>query len=483
MDSRYVAFFSYTHADDEHDNGLLSNVRARLENEIRLTLGDQRIQVFQDRDDLEPGDVWEARLAKAIDEAVFLIPVITPSFFASEFCCGEFMRFWEKAQADPERARIIPLYWRRHFPLEGAAPTDNEPVLQAVKALQFDDWRDVRQLDITERPLRQKIEAMAEALAERYMRLPSEPAAQEDGEAAVRPFVSVSGNVFTQPTATVNQARLRDPEAERYRAEGRIYIDAPIVESLTGNWFLPGDGNRAYFKDLDAGPEMVVVPSGRFLMGSPDGEGSVDEHPQHEVSIAEPFAVGRYAVTFADWDAAVAAGGVTHSPEANWGRGRQPVINVSWDDATAYCVWLSKATGKAYRLLSEAEWEYCCRAGTTTAFSFGGMLTTHQAQFSEGELGSAKQTVEVGSFPPNEWGFYDMHGNIWEWCKDNWHDGYEGAPNDGLVWKGRNGGRRVVRGGSWFNAPQNLRSAYRNRNTTGYRSLYLGFRVGRTLHP
>ena len=230
------------------------------------------------------------------------------------------------------------------------------------------------------------------------------------------------------------------------------------------------------FRDFDAAPEMIVVPAGEFMMGSREGEGYGTEHPQHKVTIARPFAVGRFAVTFDEWDAAHRRGGVRHNPrDAGWGRGRRPVINVSWDDAQIYVGWLSQETGKSYRLLSEAEWEYCCRAGTTTTCSFGDTIDEKQAQFSQ-------RTVEVGSFPANAWGLHDMHGNVWEWCEDNWHENYRGnPPTDGAVWRGGDASLRVLRGGSWDIGPRLLRSADRFRVLPGIRDNYVGFRVARTL--
>jgi formylglycine-generating enzyme required for sulfatase activity len=228
------------------------------------------------------------------------------------------------------------------------------------------------------------------------------------------------------------------------------------------------------------------------MMGSKDGQGYDNERPQHKVTIANSFAVGRYAVTFDDWDAALAAGGVTRKPEdVGWGRGRRPVINVSWHDAQAYCAWLSKVTGQAYRLLSEAEWEYACRAGTTTAFHFGETISTDQANYDGnktfgpgGKTGVYRlRTVEVGSFnAPNGWWLHDMHGNVWEWCEDRWHDTYVNAPSDGRPWiKVSAENPRVLRGGSWFNLPLSLRSALRNRNEPDIRSYNQGFRVARSV--
>ncbi len=271
----------------------------------------------------------------------------------------------------------------------------------------------------------------------------------------VKQHSSVLGNVRTSSTS-----------------EGRIKVDAKIIHGAAEGWFRPGNGKAEWFKDHEHGPEMVVVPPGVFTMGSSDND---SEKPPHKVTIKAPLAVSRFAITFEEWDAAVTAGGVKHNPETRWGRGRQPVINVSWEDARTYRAWLSKASGKPYRLLSEAEWEYCCRAGTTTPYAYGNSITKQQAQFSE------SSTVEVGKFPPNAWGLHDMHGNVWEWCEDNWHPDYQGAPNDGSVWPGGDTPLRVLRGGSWFLLPQILRSAFRDRYHPGSRNLNIGFRVARTL--
>jgi len=277
---------------------------------------------------------------------------------------------------------------------------------------------------------------------------------------------------------------------------------APVVEPSVGV-FTPGPGvtplsaerelalkAKDRFKECDACPEMVVVPAGSFMMGSPAGEARRDayEGPQHPVTIARQFAVGKFEVTFTEWDACVAAGGCKHNPgDSRWGRGKRPVINVSWDDAKEYVAWLSRKTGKTYRLLTEAEWEYAARAGTTTPFSTGPTITTSQANFHGNYTypGSGKgvyraKTVDVGSFPPNAFGLHDMHGNVWEWVQDCWNASYSGAPSDGSAWTTGNCSRWVLRGGSWYDDPRYLRSAARFRDTP-VRDYFAGFRVGRTL--
>lgn len=232
------------------------------------------------------------------------------------------------------------------------------------------------------------------------------------------------------------------------------------------------------FRDLPFAPEMVVIPPGSFMMGSPEGEGGDAEKPLHKVTIAKAFAAGRFPVTFEEWDAFAASDPEVRRPsDEDWGRGRRPVINVSWNDAKAYVAWLNKqVAGAPYRLLSEAEWEYCCRAGTTTPYATGDEITRQQAQF------GSSQTVEVGSFEANSFGLHDMHGNVWEWVEDIWHDSYVGAPGQGDAWiKGGDNAQRVVRGGSWLVNPWYLRCANRDWDGPEDRNFFLGFRVARTV--
>jgi formylglycine-generating enzyme required for sulfatase activity len=238
-------------------------------------------------------------------------------------------------------------------------------------------------------------------------------------------------------------------------------------------------------------PEMVVIPAGSFLMGSREGEPerSDDEGPQHRVTLLRPFAIGRYAVTFEEYDAFCSATGRDKPGDQGWGRARQPVINVSWDDAVAYCQWLSGQTGKPYRLPSEAEWEYAARAGTKTPFHFGATLSTAQANYNgnrpyrSGAKGEYRQcTVAVGTLPANAWGLYEVHGNVWEWVQDCWHDSYEGATVDGSAWQVNCvEARRVLRGGSWSNDGWFVRVSFRYGDDAGTRDFNLGLRLAQDL--
>ena len=243
------------------------------------------------------------------------------------------------------------------------------------------------------------------------------------------------------------------------------------------------------FRDCAECPEMVVVPAGSYRMGSPSHEpGRTDnEGPVHRVTIAAPFAVGKYEVTFAEWDACEEAGGCgAYWPEdKGWGRGRRPVIVVSWDDAKRYMQWLSRKTKKPYRLLSESEWEYAARAGAQTAYSWGDQIGRGRANCEGcGSQWDNRQTAPVGSFAENRWGLHDMHGNVWEWVEDCRNGSYAGAPRNGAAWLSGDCSMRVVRGGSWFSSPSFLRAAHRAAiSTFGRNGSIVGFRVARTLAP
>ena len=257
--------------------------------------------------------------------------------------------------------------------------------------------------------------------------------------------------------------------------------------------------------------DLVLIPGGTFTMGSPAGEEGRDwygdfndalkgvnvEGPQHQVKIP-PFLMGKYPVTQAQWKAVAAMPKSEcdlESDPANFKGDNRPVEQVSWDDAVEFCQRLSKHTGRKYRLPSEAEWEYACRAGTTTPFHFGSTITTDLANYAgidwenkgktysgsydQGPKGEYRQkTTDVSCFSANGFGLYDMHGNVWEWCLDHWHDTYEGAPTDGSAWLSSGESKlRLLRGGSWDNYPWFCRSAFRGRNARGTRDDGIGFRL------
>jgi formylglycine-generating enzyme required for sulfatase activity/CRP-like cAMP-binding protein len=259
------------------------------------------------------------------------------------------------------------------------------------------------------------------------------------------------------------------------------YVLSPNTERA----LKPGDTFRECAEDC---PEMVVVPAADFMMGSTTNEEgrTSSENPQRKITIAAPFAVSKFEVTFDQWDACAADGDCDpRILDNDFGRGRKPVINVSWYDAQRYAAWLSKMTGKSYRLLSEAEWEYAARAGTKTSYSWGDEPGKGQANcLGCGSEWDGKRTAPVGSFAANAFGLYDLHGNVSEWVEDCYHAKSDGAPADAKAWTaGGDCSSRIFRGGGWNDSPVNLRSASRGRGSIFVRSNNLGFRVARTLTP
>jgi formylglycine-generating enzyme required for sulfatase activity len=230
---------------------------------------------------------------------------------------------------------------------------------------------------------------------------------------------------------------------------------------------------------------MIVVPAGSFTMGSPpsDRQRRIDEVPQRTVTFAQQFAVGRFELTFDEWDACVADGGCNafRPSDEGWGRDRRPVLHVRWSDAKAYIAWLSNNTGQTYRLLTEAEYEYATRARTQTAYPWGNDIGKNNANCAGCDSQWKKQTAPVGSFPPNGFGLYDMVGNVWQWTEDCYNASYSGGPADGSAWTSGDCSRHAIRGGSWGNHPELLRSTARNAGMIDFESAYLGFRVGRSL--
>lgn len=253
---------------------------------------------------------------------------------------------------------------------------------------------------------------------------------------------------------------------------------------------LPSAGSGQPFVDTLAsggdGPEMLVIPGGSFRMGclNDDGECERTEFPVHTVKVPA-FALSRSEVTFDQWDACVDAGGCGgHSPhDSYWGRGDRPVMDVTWHHAQSYVAWLSEQTGEEYRLASEAEWEYAARAGTETRYSWGDEIGENRAVCSGcGSRWDRQQTAPVGSFEPNPWGLYDMHGNVWEWTEDCHNRSYEGAPDDGSAWTAGDCSFRMARGGSWLSQPVRLRAMMRVPLGENDYNTVIGFRVARTLH-
>jgi len=304
---------------------------------------------------------------------------------------------------------------------------------------------------------------------------------------------SVVGRNKPAPAGVSGKPKAQMPETVAARPYSGLHQNldstASVIPTPPATAFTPGQTFCDTLKIGGEGPLMVVIPPGRFMMGSPPDEPKrLDtESPQHEVMIKTPFALGVCAVTFADYD--LFCQSTQRKLPSNRGRGRdnRPVINVSWHDAQEYCAWLSGQTGHGYRLPSETEWEYACRAGTQTPFSFGGNITPEQVNY-DGNYPYAgdkkgqyrKKTVPVKSLPPSAWGLYEMHGNVWEWVQDARYDNYNGAPTDGSVWESAETGvARVLRGGSWSGTARYCRSAFRYGSGPDDHRSNAGFRCAR----
>jgi formylglycine-generating enzyme required for sulfatase activity len=475
-----------------------------------------------DRHDIAPGEKWGLRLGGLVRQADTLVFVVSPEAVKSEYCALEV----ETALA--EAKRVFPVVFKsvpeRDIPEElrsrqfihfdtGAGIT--RPLTQLAEALRQDiDW--IREhTRLSELAKRWQTHGRQEALLLRGGELAAAQAWSDQANSdssqitdLVRDYIASSK---TAEAALLESARMTRRRMRRSRAMV-VALSAIVVVVMVVGWqqawlrqglylwwnvhaltaehekaLKPGDP----FGECTNCPEMVVIPAGHFSMGSPDAQNNIFEPSPHNVAIAKPFAVSRYQLTFANWDACVKGGGCNgYMPDdQGWGpRDMQPVINVSWNEATEYVAWLSNFTKRDYRLLSEAQYEYAARAGAPTAYPWGnGIKFDGQAMANCAGCGSKwddKQTAPVGSFSANKFGLYQMLGNVWEWTQDCYHENYNNAPADGSAWLAANGGdcgSHVVRGGSWNFPTDSVHSAHRWRASTGARSNDLGFRVARKL--
>lgn len=452
--SPITLFYSYAHADED--------LRRELEKHLAALRRGGLIAEWHDRM-IDAGDDWKGEIDRNLTTADIVLLLVSADFIASDYCWGEEMT---KAleRHDRGEAQVVPVILRhcrwQSTPLARlqAVPKNARPITA---------WSD------RDEALDDVVTAIERSVAKAH-----EKGGDVRGEATAP--TAPSQPAAAKAEATAKRERANKPETIVAEEDAARFGADPAA--------LP---DFAVFRDIDEPwcPEMVVLPAGTFMMGSTDEERKTTaaagaseetlatETPRHRVTIGARFAVGRYPVTFEEYDRFVEKTGSDKPEDKGWGRGRRPVINVRWEDAKAYVEWLSKETGETYRLLTEAKWEYACRAGTETRYCFGDTITEKQANF-RGKVG---KTTEVGSYPANAWGLHDVHGNVWEWVEDVWHDGYDGAPDDGSAWtEGGVSDRRVVRGGSWSDFPRSARSAYRSWFDIGYRGDSSGFRVART---
>jgi hypothetical protein len=444
-----TGFWSYTSSDNASAGGRLSVLRQMLADELQLLVGQKpKVRLFQDVATIPYGADWAKAIGAALAESSFLIPIVSPAFLHSEWCCKEVMAFDQRQRALGRDDLIFPFYY---VDIEDMAPGEaHDPaVLALLKSKQRFDFRALRRKSPESEEVADGLAALAEAIRKALRRgvgtNPEPPA-----KPAPRPTFVTWTRVADPP----------EPPAKPGPRPGDVMGEPP-------------------------GPEMVLIPAGTFMMGVPEAESKReginddDARPVHKVTVPRPFWLGKYPVTrgeYAVFANATGRGGEPWSKPGFPQDDRHPVVNVSHDDAVAYMQWLSQQTGQTYRLPSEAEWEYAARGGTTTARYWGEAAgkTGEHAHF-----GVWDGTRAAGGFPANPFGLHDMLGNVLEWTADAWHSDYQGAPADGSAWLGDGAAFRVLRGGSWFSVARNVRSADRARNAPTDRNDGIGFRCAR----
>jgi formylglycine-generating enzyme required for sulfatase activity len=432
---------------------------------IAETLKQQGLTPWLDEWELQPGLPWQRELEKQIQNIKS----------AAVFVGGSGIGPWQQMEIEA----YLRCFVRNQCPVIPVLLSNAPEQPELPLFLEGMTWVDFRRL--SPKPMERLIWGITGIKPRSPLELTSENSKTPNKEEQIKQILPVQSQTFTFETFTVN------PNGK---------VSPP--ESKTARYYSEDLGN-------DITLEMIAIPGGTFTMGTEDEEierlikkfgweGFRWERPQHRVTVSS-FYMGRYPITQSQWKAIAATAKIDIDLETNPSRFKGdelPVESVNWYQATEFCKRLSRETKQEYRLPSEAEWEYACRAGTTTPFYFGETITGKFANYraSETYAEEAKgeyrqQTTPVGQFPPNAFGLYDMHGNVWEWCADTWHDNYDGAPTDGSVWiKNGDDNRSPLRGGSWCCDPNLCRSAYRNNNNR--RGSYVGsFRVvcgaGRTL--
>jgi formylglycine-generating enzyme required for sulfatase activity len=501
---RTRVFISYSRKDMDFAEHLRDGLLAR------------GFEAYLDKHDILPGEPWRERLSGLITEADTVVFCLSDSYVASKICD------WEVNEAERQGKRL--------FPVVGMdMPDDNVP--QRLKRLNYIFMRDSVEFD---RGIDTLVVALDTDIAwirdhTRLSQLSVEwQRGNQTGELLLRGATLLAAEqwISVLPTKGSSPTKLQREFIQASRAEalkrairtGRIQVlmgflivavtsgaaylimlNRPYLEfqsKLLLDSYVPsslavlsdqaerGLQTRQKFKECASCPEMTVIPAGYFLMGSPAGDGRDSERPQHKVTIPRPIAVSRFLITFDQWDACTAHGGCAYRPDdRGWGRGRLPVTNISWEDSRNYVAWLSRQTGKQYRLLSEAEWEYAARAGSKTKYPWGEQLGVGNANCPGSKTAWEDiQPSPVDTFPPNAFDLHDMTGNLWEWVEDSWHPNYDRAPKDGSVWPGGDPLQRVTRGGSWARTAGECYSAFRDfARPPGFRNDIFGIRIARRL--
>jgi len=440
--TRDQVFISYSHKDKEW----LERLQIMLAPLKRKGI----VKVWADTD-IDPGKKWKAEIERALKQAKVAVLLVSQDFLASEFI------------HDNELPSLLE-----------AAEKEGVTIL----------WVPVRQslYEVTDI-------AHYQAVCDPDMPLYALTLPQQDAVLKKTAKILMESKPLSVPIQTSQSPEPPRSGHDALPAIKYIHGWLPARVQALQQQTAQALGLPVEFRDeLESGgpvPVMRVIPGGRYLMGSPAGElERQDNERQHEVEIA-PFAMGKFAVTFEEYDHFAGATGREKPGDNGWGRDRRPVINVTWFDAVAYAEWLSQQTGQRYRLPAEAEWEYACRAGTTTPFYFGETISTDQANYDgnsvygNGRKGVYRQkTAEVGQFPPNAWGLHDMHGNVWEWTCSVYDEGYAGGEQ--RCAESGTSGPCVLRGGSWGYGPGRVRGAARTWHDPRLWDVNWGFRLART---
>ena len=487
-------FISYSHVDREWVE--------RLQTMIRPLVRSHGLRLWDDSQ-IQAGDKWREEIETALAAAKVALLLVSSDFLASEFVTNsELPQLLMAAEEDGLRILWVPLR---------PSLVIRTPI-GAYQAL-FDPGRPLARMDPVEQEeaLVEIALAIEKALAPRQDLPPPGAGAKTQGDSAGRPRQAAaprSGSLVLPGAERQAVAAARSGAAQPEMAQPEVAEPPPATVPLqrfpTNTCLLRQQGGRwsmergslqveGYREDLGGGLAltMLKIPAGSFLMGSPEDEPerSEDEGPQHEVSLGS-FFMGQTSITQAQWRAVASWQKVGRDlkPDPSRFKGaNRPVEQVSWFDALEFCRRLNQRTGQRYGLPSEAQWEYACRAGSTTPFHCGATLTPELANYNgnhvygNGPKGTYReQTIDVASFPANGWGLHDMHGNVYEWCEDHWHDSYNFAPGDDQPWlipAAAADEPRLLRGGSWDFGPRHCRSAFRLRYQPGNADFDVGFRV------
>jgi formylglycine-generating enzyme required for sulfatase activity len=475
MSEPVKVFLSYSHQDEELRNDLVKHLAGLRQRGL--------IDLWHDRK-IKAGAEWAEQIDKNLEQAHIILFLVSVDFINSEYCSEiEMRRALERHNG--KTAHVIPVIVREcdwhHAPFAKlqAVPTDGK----AVTAWGTDRYAPDRAWTVVAKEIGKIAQQVADELQ----------ALKGAEEQATSPSVLPLEPPRAEGKATESQPPQKIEPTSEDRASSKVFAFEVVTVNAKGIEIDRRPGQSEYFEeDLGNGIilEMVSIPSETFQMGSPatELERIEGEGPQHEVKVPA-FWMGRYTITQEQWKAVAKLPKTSidlDSDPSKFKGNKRPIETVSWTDAIEFCARLSKISRKPFRLPSEAEWEYACRAGTKTPFHFGETITPALANYNGNyTYGKAlrglyrEQTTEVGSFKiANAFGLYDMHGNVWEWCQDHRHDSYKGAPVNGGAWMNENDNNsHVVRGGSWNGDPRYCRSACRGLNTLGRRYSSFGFRV------